>query len=659
MSENWETGAIVQRRYEISEIEMGGMGIVYLCYDHLNKKPIAIKTFHDEYIQDRAAIERFKLEADTWISLEKHRNIVQAYWVKITNDRPYIYIELVRGKPEYGSTLKDWIQKRAMDIKTSLDFSIQFCLGMEYAGKRFEKMGKPFIHRDIKPENIMITSDRTVKITDFGMTKTFVGNTAAVQQPDISVNDRNRFDFMMLGSVCGTPPYMSPEQCRGEEELDIRSDIYSFGCVLYEMLTCRPPFLCDSNEMYLKKHMEEQPVNVKQMKPEVPGGVGDAVMKCLEKNQDRRYQSFTQLKEALLEEYHKYTGERLNPEGETEELTVGELIDTGASFRELERNEEALAYYERVLKLDPESMHALNNKGLALSALGRAQESIDCFDQLLQANPRNHIAWSNKGIVFIKLGQEAEALKCFDAAIELDSEYYYAWVSKGGVLNRIGRNEEAILCLDRAIQLNPDIYEVWDNKGLALSDLGRNQEALECFDIALELNPTSLDALNNKTNELLSLDRKAEAIECYEMALALRPESDELWVNKGSLLYDLGRMKESLECYDNAIRLNQHYYNAWNNKANTLAALGRNEEALECYRFAVSLEPGAFRAWFNMGNAYSELGRKEEAMKCYDHSIELNPGFYAPWNNRGLILLELGRVAEALESLERGESLKT
>lgn len=166
--------------------------------------------------------------------------------------------------------------------------------------KKFMEISKIFVHRDIKLENIMITQDKIVKITDFRLVKTFMGPKRDI---DIgSVKDKvtgvERHGFSKRGSICGTPQYMSPEQCRGEDKIDIRSDIYAFGCVLYEMLTGRPPFICPTFDDYIRC-LTVRPKQPIELSREIPKQLNTLVMKYLEKEPSKRYQDFKSLRNEL------------------------------------------------------------------------------------------------------------------------------------------------------------------------------------------------------------------------------------------------------------------------------------------------------------------------------------------------------------------------
>jgi len=433
MSERWKIGDKIEGRYEIFSIKRGGMGIVFLCYDHEFKMPVAIKTFQDKYFVSKEFIERFKLEAEIWVKLEKHKNIVRAYYVLNISGRPYIVLEFVPGDKIYGSDLTGWIWGGGLDLNTTLSFAIQFCDGMIHAERKFREMGEIFVHRDIKPGNIMVTQDKIVKITDFGLVKAFVGLKGDIKFDIVKdeVTGAERPGFSLVGSICGTPPYMSPEQCRGEVEIDVRSDIYSFGCVLYEMLTGRPPFICPSFDIYMVHHINVKPRPPIELAPDIPEELNNLVMKCLEKEPTRRYQDFNSLRDELSEIYFKLTGERIKEET-PQELEAWEIV----------------------------------NKGVALGNLGKFDEAIVCFDRALEINPEYAEAWYNKGFALGNLGKFDEAIVCYDRALEINPEYAEAWNNKGVALDELGKFDEAIVCFDRALKINPGMQRHGTTKGL-------------------------------------------------------------------------------------------------------------------------------------------------------------------------------------------------
>jgi serine/threonine protein kinase len=150
---SYQVGHRIGGRYEIRQILGGpgrsGMGIVYICHDHEFKKPMALKTFQDRFLSDQAVMDRFKWEAEAWVRLEKHYNIVRAYWVQMIQGRPYIVLEYIAGDSQYGVDLSGWIWRGGLrhngqpDIPLILNFSLQFCHGMMHAKKKFQEMGKP------------------------------------------------------------------------------------------------------------------------------------------------------------------------------------------------------------------------------------------------------------------------------------------------------------------------------------------------------------------------------------------------------------------------------------------------------------------------------------------------------------------------------------
>lgn len=685
----WRVGERIEGRFEIHDIKKGGMGIIYLCYDHAENMPVAIKTFQDKYLTSKEMIERFKKEAETWVRLEKHKNIVRAYYVLDISGRLYIVLEYVPGDKTYGSDLTGWIRLGGLDLATILNFAIQFCFGIEHAERKFKEMGKSFVHCDIKPGNIMVTQDKVVKITDFGLVKAFTelkkDITTDIVIDNVTGLERDKFYYNYKTRIWGTPPYMSPEQCRGEENIDIRSDIYSFGCVLYEMLTRQPPFKCPGFEYYIAHHLKVKPKPVIELVSDIPKELNNLVMKCLEKEPEKRYQDFKNLREELSEIYFKLTGEKIKEET-PEELEAWELVNKGASLANLGKYQEAIICYNNALEINPNLEGAWNNKGVALENLNKYQEAIVCFDRAIVINAKFDQPWYNKGNIFYTLGKFQEAIFCLQKALEINPMHIWAWIGMGIVLenlekfqdaiycyekaiklnpkcveawynagisfHKVGEFHKALACYERAIELNSNFAEAWNRKGIILGEMGNLFDAIDCFNKALRINPNFSDAWNNKGIALARIGKYQEANHCYDNALKINPNFAEAWFNKGVDLANIGKFQEAISCYNKALNINPKFTKAWNNKGIILDMIGKPLEAIDCYDKALNIDPNYSEAWINKGIALCHLSNFNDAITCYDKALEINPIDAKAWYNRGIILAKIGKFGEAIESFE-------
>lgn len=256
-------------RYEIiSKIGSGGMADVYKAKCHKLNRFVAIKVLKPEFSQDQSFVSKFRMEAQSAACLS-HPNIVNIYDVGEENGIYYIVMELIEG-----ITLKKYIERRKkLEIRESIEVAMQVARGLEAAH------AEHIIHRDIKPQNIMISKDGKVKVTDFGIAR-------AASSQTISSNT--------MGSV----HYISPEQARGGY-CDERSDIYSLGITLYEMLTGRVPFEGDSTVAVALQHIQGEMVPPRQYEQLIPISLERIIMKCTQKKPELRYNSATELIEDL------------------------------------------------------------------------------------------------------------------------------------------------------------------------------------------------------------------------------------------------------------------------------------------------------------------------------------------------------------------------
>jgi tetratricopeptide (TPR) repeat protein len=564
----YEKGDFIGQKYEVKrELGRGGMGVVYLVYSHETKEVYALKTFKGEFLEDAEEKKMFLREANVWIDLGRHPNLVQAYFVEELEDRFYIGMEYIAPNEMGLNSLQSYLERQPPDLAQSLRWAIQFCYGMEYAYWKGVRC-----HRDIKPANIMISTDKSVKITDFGIAGV-LGST-------------------MVDKGIGTPTHMPPEQFTNAAACDERSDVYAFGVVLYQMATGGSlPFWADASrdsflrEMYLL-HSQAQVSRLDS--PLFP-----IVQRCLEKSPERRYQTFEELRDDLELLLKHQTGEIVKLPV-FKDLEIWELSNKGVSLNNLGRSAEALECYDKALKINPQIAEIWSNKGDSLRRLGRFDDAIKCCDKALEINPQYAAAWSNKGLNLARLGRFDDAIKCYDRALEITPQIAEAWNGKGISLRNLGRFDEALECYDKALEINPQIAEIWSNKGVSLRVLGRYDKALKCCDKALEINPQLADAWLNKGNIRYSLKRFAEAIKCYDKALEINPRDAEAWSNRGANLRNLSRYNEALECYDKALEINPQYAESWYNKGATLERLRRRRDAAACYRKFIEVAPAQF-----------------------------------------------------------------
>ena len=259
-------GRLLDNRYEILEvIGVGGMAVVYKARCHRLNRMVAVKILKDDYLQDEEFRERFHAESQA-VAMLSHPNIVSVYDVSTSIMADYIVMELIEG-----ISLKQYMEKKGvLNWKETLHFAIQIAKALEHAH------GRGIVHRDIKPHNVMVLKNGSVKVTDFGIARVMSkGNTLTKEA---------------LGSV----HYISPEQARGGR-LDNRSDIYSLGVVMYEMMTGRPPFDGNSPVSVAIQHINGGAVMPSTLNPNIPGGLEQIIMKAMSRELVDRYSSASRM----------------------------------------------------------------------------------------------------------------------------------------------------------------------------------------------------------------------------------------------------------------------------------------------------------------------------------------------------------------------------
>ncbi|MBI4460543.1 MAG: tetratricopeptide repeat protein [Acidobacteria bacterium] len=531
-----------------------GMGIVYIVTDAHTMTPFAVKTFQRWCLETPELVQRFLREAETWIRLEQHQNIVRAYYVAVLNGQPYVFLEYVAG-----SDLRKKLAAGPLPVRDAHRYAIQFCRGMAHACKKVPGL----VHRDVKPENCMFTPDDVLKVTDFGLVKVLASSERLQAQAPQAVGDnealesQSQFFQTREGEMgVGTLPYMAPEQFTDFANVTVRADIYSFGIMMYEMLTGRRPFRARRPEEWFHMHSTMVPTDPHLRREEVGKVLSQIVMQCMAKSPQERFPDFSILERDLSLLYHKNYFEEV-PSAKVQELEALEILNVGA----------------------------------ALSNLGRTREALARFDKALEILPRLDVGWLNKGVVLWKMGREKEALECYDKAIEINPNSPQAWYNRALAYQNQESLEDALASYDRALALNPMHDAAWLNKGVILRKLLRSREAIECYDKALAINPQSAVAYYNKAFALRQLGRTQEELVCYEKALAIDPYYAEAWLNRGVVLRKQNRAIEALACYNKVLEMNPKHPDAWYNKGVLLRKMGQSREAQDAFQKAAALDP--------------------------------------------------------------------
>jgi tetratricopeptide (TPR) repeat protein len=643
----WQTGDKIGGRYEVHHIRKGGMGIVYLCYDPESRKPIVLKTFQDIFLSEKSQTERFMWEAETWVRLEKHLNIVRAYYVEKIEDKPYIFLEYILGEEPFGPELSSWIRGKGLNLSLSLNFAVQFCSGMLHAQKKFETMNRPFVHRDIKPSNIMVTRDRIVKVTDFGLVKAFqnLGKSrgeAAGPRP----GGQKDLAFTRAGSFLGTPAYMAPEQWLGED-IDLRADIYAFGCVLYEMLSGNTPFPSETWYEYQRRHLESSPSPI----PDVAKNLNALILKCLEKKAEKRYSSFREIQEELQDFHHALTDQYVKVEENGENLEAWELLNKGVSLDNLGHHREAIQCYDEALRLCPQDSKVYNNRGTAYRALGQHERALQDYGKAIELNPCYPHAYNNQGLVYLAIGQYEQALKDFDMVIQLHPWYPYAYNNRGLVYRALGQSERAIQDFDMSIRINPKDADAYNNRGLVYGLLGQHERAIQDFTEAIRLDSTNPKASYNRGLTYQMMGKTEESLQDFNEAIRLNPGYSKAYFNRGIALAGLGDKKRSLQDFDDAIRLNPEYPHFYNSRGLVHRAMGQMEKALEDFDEAIRINRWFPHFFNNRGTILRALGQPEKALQDFTEAVKLNPRSPEAVFNRALALEQIN-PREALQAWE-------
>ncbi|MBP8252641.1 MAG: protein kinase [Herpetosiphon sp.] len=518
----FKVGDIIDQQYLVRNVRRGFMGLVYIARDLRSDQTVAMKTFQRKFTWVESAIANFTREAEVWMRLGSHPNIVQATRILTIAGRPHIVMEFVPG-----SSLRDMLKRGRLRFKHIIDFSIQICWGMQYAYDRCS-----LIHRDLKPDNVMITPEGVAKVTDFGLAQAASANTkVSWGHTTKPLNDAN-IVTQASDLFGGSQPYMSPEQRTPGTPLGTASDIYSMGVMLYEMMVGDLPFRATTVAELTHLHCNVPPPTPSEVKPDLRRGCDHVILRCLAKKPIDRYESFNELEQDLqwLRKYH--IGEELpRPQFSKSAATeAAEFNAQGIAHMSLQENGAALQCFRRATELEPELGTYWLNLGMCQVALLAYNDGLRTYEHALTLNTtqneRVRLYWL-AGEAHEYLYQLKEALEDYDRAIALDNKERRAWLGRGRVYAALMLPREAFQAYEYASKLDPSDPVTWRSMGHATLELNQPKEAMYYFDQALKLNPRDALAWCGKGKCLLDLRKNNDALQAYEKAYKLDPNLPE------------------------------------------------------------------------------------------------------------------------------------
>jgi serine/threonine protein kinase/Tfp pilus assembly protein PilF len=644
-------GVRIAGRYEVAGRPlMGGMGIVYVCFDHQEQRPVALKTFRPEYLPDRAARDRFLREGTHWVELGRHPHIVRCYRVIHFGLEVYLVLELVaREDGKENASLRAWIKPgQPLPIKIALLFALQIARGMRYA----EETIPGFVHRDLKPENVLVGADRLantsinrLRVTDFGLAQVLQN----VEQEALSIDRQLSTNGSMpeLSSrlttdplshtqlthgVVGTPFYMAPELWRGEGAT-VATDVYAFGCTLYEMLTGHRVVTGRTRDALRRAHCAGE---IRPLPDGLPGPAKSLLMRSLAADADSRYSVWRNLEDALVQVYEVVSGQAVPSEGTAQSVSREDRVSSGWSYTAIGRGylqigkvKKAASYFqcavdtgcvEREQRLE---CAALGNLGNANAMLGNAQCAINYFEKCL--------------LIYRAIGDRQGEGKALN--------------NLGSAYGQLGNARCAISYCEQSLKI---AQEVGDRRGegQAMSNLGSAYAALgdarcaagyheQARDIAQEIGDRrgEASALNNLGLAYAALGEPQRAISCYNQSLTIARETGdwrtegEALGNLGSAYVDLGDARRAIEYYDQQLAIvrdigdRKGEGNVLNNLGNANLLLHNIQRAIQYYECAldVTREVGDRRGegdvLNNLGSFYAESGDAQRAISYYDHRL--------------------------------------
>ncbi|HUK89734.1 MAG TPA: protein kinase [Blastocatellia bacterium] len=630
----------------LSLLGKGGMGEVYRALDTKLNREVALKILPEAVADDPDRLARFEREARVLASLN-HPNIAVIHDLVESDAGRVLVLELVEGQ-----TLADRLESGRAPLGEALALSLQIADALRAAHK------KGIIHRDLKPANIKITPEGQVKVLDFGLAKQVP---ASLTGQEAKTGEAAQF-MTTAGIIVGTPAYMSPEQAVGEST-DARSDIFSFGAVVYEMITGTRPFSGQSVSMLLKAVLSSSPTSPKLLRPEIPAALDSLIKRAMRKDREQRVQSMETVWSELNRLNARVSAQSLKPSSTVEGLRdiawtlqwrvekkgralAGLLLLIGSlsvavvvvfRSRALTSPSHPAATARSIGGITDGGTYELFQEGIAYLEHYYKPENADAalqaFNLALSKDQNYASAYAGLGMAYTAKYQINRDKSLLDVAIqnarkavELDGYLAVARVSLGRAYVEKGAYDLAEPELKRALDVDPQ------NSGayLGLAELrqarGNNAEAERLYQKAAELRPGDWRPRYSLAVLYYRMSRFRDAEQAYAEVVRLDPECYMAPRDLGAVYFQEGRFADASAEFQKSLEI-KPAASTYSNLGTSLFFQGLYQQSVDAMEKAVSMGANNYQTWANLGDAYRQTpGNEEKAIQAFQAAIQLVRG---------------------------------